>query len=49
MTSVLPPRPPKSMSGSPAISAAKRVHRPHWMQRSRSRSTSSLMATGFSK
>ncbi len=49
MTCVLPPRSPKSMSGSPAISAAKRVHRPHWMHRSRSSSTRSLIGTGFSK
>ena len=49
MTSVLPPRSPKSMSGSPAISAAKRVQRPHWMQRSRSSSTRSLIGIGFSK
>ena len=49
MTCVLAPRSPKSMSGSPAISAAKRVQRPHWMQRSRSSSTSSLIGIGFSK
>ena len=49
MTWVSAPRSPKSMSGSPAISAAKRVQRPHWMQRSRSRSTRSLIGTGFSK
>ena len=29
MTSVLPPRPPKSISASPATSAANRVQRPH--------------------
>ena len=49
ITSVVPPRSPKSISGSPAISAAKRVQRPHWMQRSRSRSTRSLIGIGFSK
>ena len=49
ITSVSAPRPPKSISGSPATSAAKRVHRPHWMQRSRSSSTRSLIAIGFSK
>ena len=49
MTSVSPPRSPKSMSGSPAISSANRVQRPHWMQRSRSRSTRSLIGIGFSK
>ena len=49
ITSVRSPRPPKSISGSPAISAAKRVQRPHWMQRSRSSSTRSLIGVGFSK
>ena len=49
MTSVSPPRPPKSISGSPAISSAKRVQRPHWMQRSRSRSTRSQIGIGFSQ
>src|SRR4029079_12018002 len=49
MTWVLAPRSPKSMSGSPAISAANRVQRPHWMQRSRSSSRRSLIGTGFSK
>ena len=43
------PRSTKSISGSPAISSAKRVQRPHWMQRSRSSSTRSLIGIGFAK
>ena len=39
LTSMASPRPMKSISASPAISAAKRTQRPHWMQRSRSKST----------
>jgi hypothetical protein len=39
----------KSMSGSPAISSAKRVQRAHWMQRSRSRRISELSRMGFSQ
>ncbi len=39
----------KSISGSPAISSAKRVQRAHWMQRSRSSNTSSLNRIGFSQ
>ena len=49
MTCVLAPRSPKSMSGSPAISSANRVQRPHWMHRSRSSSTRLLIGIGFSK
>ena len=37
------------MSGSPEISAAKRVQRTHWMQRSRSSSTRSEIGIGFAK
>ena len=37
------------MRGSPATSSAKRVQRSHRMQRSLSRYTSSLMATGLEK
>ena len=48
-TSTSSPRPAKSICASPATSAAKRVQRAHWMQRSRSSSTRSLMAIGFSK
>ena len=43
------PRSTKLINGSPAISSAKRVQRAHWMQRSRSRSTTSLIGIGFSK
>ena len=39
----------KSINGSPAISSAKRVHRAHWMQRSRSSRISSLRRIGFSQ
>ncbi len=39
----------KSICASPATSSAKRVHRLHWMHRSRSSSTSSEMGIGFSK
>jgi hypothetical protein len=49
MTSVISLRPPKSIRASPAISLANRVQRPHWMQRSRSSRTSSLIGMGFSK
>ncbi len=48
-TSTCSPRPAKSICASPATSEAKRVHRAHWMQRSRSSSTRSEMAIGFSK
>ena len=48
-TSTPSPRPAKSICASPATSAAKRVQRAHWMQRSRSSSTRSEMAMGFSK
>ena len=43
------PRSMKSMSASPAISSAKRMQRAHWMQRSRSSSTSSLSGIGLGK
>ena len=49
MTSVCAPRSPKLISASPAISSAKRVQRPHWMQRSRSSRTSSEIGIGFSQ
>ena len=39
----------KEISASPATSSAKRVQRSHRMQRSRSRSTRSLIGIGFSK
>ena len=39
----------KSIWASPATSSANRVQRLHWMQRSRSSSTSSEMGMGFSK
>ena len=48
-TSTSSPRPAKSIWASPATSAAKRVQRLHWMQRSRSSSTRSDSAMGFSK
>ena len=48
-TSTASPRPAKSICASPATSEAKRVQRAHWMQRSRSSSTRSEMAMGFSK
>ena len=48
-TSTSSPRPAKSIWASPAISSANRVHRAHWMQRSRSSSTRSEIAIGFSK
>ena len=47
LTSMASPRPRKSICASPAISAAKRTQRPHWMQRSRSNSTSSEMGDGL--
>ena len=37
------------MSGSPAISSAKRVHRAHWMHRSRSRSVRGPRAMGLAQ
>ena len=37
------------MSGSPGICSANRVHRAHWMQRSRSSSTSVDSAIGLAK
>ncbi len=43
------PRSKNSISGSPAISSAKRMQRAHWMQRSRSSSTSVESGMGFSK
>ena len=46
-TSTKSPRPEKTIWASPATSAAKRVHREHWMQRSRSRSTRSEIGTGL--
>ena len=49
LTSVWLPRSRKWMSGSPATSLAKRVHRSQRMQRSRSSSTRSLIGMGFSK
>ena len=48
-TSTFSPRPAKSICASPATSAANRVQRAHCMQRSRSSSTRSEMAMGFSK
>ena len=48
-TSTRSPRSAKSIWASPATSAAKRVQRAHWMQRSRSSSTSSDRAMGFSQ
>ncbi len=49
LTSRRSPRPMKSIWASPATSSAKRVHRLHWMHRSRSNRTSSEMGIGFSK
>ena len=49
LTSSSSPRPMKSIWASPATSSANRVHRLHWMHRSRSNSTSSEMGMGFSK
>ena len=49
LTSSCSPRPMKSIWASPATSSAKRVHRLHWMHRSRSSRTSSEMGMGFSK
>ena len=37
------------MPASPATSSAKRVHLAHWMQRSRSMSTSGDSGTGLSQ
>jgi hypothetical protein len=48
-TWVVLPRCVKLINSSPATSLAKRVHRSHRMQRSRSRSTRSLSGIGFSK
>ena len=48
-TSTFSPRPAKSIWASPATSDAKRVQRAHWIHRSRSSSTRSEMAIGFSK
>ncbi len=48
-TSTRSPRPAKSIWASPATSSANRVHRAHWMHRSRSIRTRSEMGTGFSK
>src|SRR5215213_6016409 len=47
-TCVWLPRCVKLIRGSPATSSAKRVHRSHRMQRSRSSSTSELIGIGFS-
>ena len=49
LTSVWLPRCWKWMSGSPATSAAKRVHRSQRMQRSRSSRTRSLIGIGLAK
>ncbi len=49
LTWVWAPRSMKWIRASPATSSANRVQRSHRMQRSRSRSTSSEMAIGFSK
>ncbi len=49
LTSRASPRPRKSIWASPAISAAKRTQRPHWMHRSRSNSTSSEIGMGLAQ
>ncbi len=48
-TSVVSLRDAKSMPASPATSSAKRVQRAHWMQRSRSISTSGERGVGLSQ
>ena len=48
-TSTFSPRPAKSICASPATSDANLVQRAHWIHRSRSSSTRSEMAIGFSK
>ncbi len=46
---MLGPRKAKSMSASPATSLANRVQREHWMQRSRSSSTSGPISVGLAQ